>query len=622
MLSYFAMIWDEDDPVATASALNIRSRMASDSLEPNPHFTRRGFALFDFARAPYDGNILALPSAPDGVGGAIFGNLFDRFGNSLSARGFTAIGDALSSRICRSRGDVLLRDYWGSYVAFLDCGDRFVIIRDPTASMPCFHANQCGVTLVFSHLQDCSFIDRSAFTLNRDFISKLVIYDKVQTGETGLNEVRELLGGERLVVTSTRTMTELAWDPRDFAADVFVPEKKEAARRLMETSQMVVKAWASRFDRVDVSLSGGLDSAIVLACLIRATGTRDICALHYRLESGDLSEENYARSAATLAGVPLEIIHVRPSNFLPDVTSHPATARPYRSFIGEAPSPAGNTPPGRRAALFTGQGGDHLFLEHRTPLAFADHVLAHGLSAETLPALLRSSRLSQRSIWEVLRACLPGLVLGRRVSTMQTAIRHRQMTMAAFFHAGASMDGALPEWVSDAKGLPPAKFLQVSSLQHMMQVADSATRPRTMAVLHPLISQPLMELCLRLPVSLLLANGESRGLAREAFRDMIPDSIRRRMTKGSASGYFMEFLEANSETLANALRSGALAELGLMDRDELERMTRRENLGIHGLGRSLLVTYAIEAWLRTWTRIIDTPGRQTSYSPQAQHECR
>jgi len=205
---------------------------------------------------------------------------------------------------------------------------------------------------------------------------------------------------------------------------------------------------------------------------------------------------------------------------------------------------------------------------------------------------------------------------------MQTAIRHRQMTMAAFVHAGASMDVALPEWVSVAKALPPAKFLQVSSLHHMVQVADSATRPKTMAVLHPLISQPLMELCLRLPVSLLSANGESRGLAREAFRDMIPDSIRRRMTKGSASGYFMEFLEANSETLAKALRSGALTELGLMDRDELERMTRRENLGIHGLGRSLLVTYAIEAWLRTWTRIIDTPGRQTSYSPQAQHECR
>tara|TARA_R110000796_G_scaffold14588_3_gene47716 strand:- start:92 stop:454 length:363 start_codon:yes stop_codon:yes gene_type:complete len=119
-----------------------------------------------------------------------------------------------------------------------------------------------------------------------------------------------------------------------------------------------------------------------------------------------------------------------------------------------------------------------------------------------------------------------------------------------------------------------------------------------------------MELCLRLPVSLLLANGESRGLARQAFSGRIPDSIRRRMTKGSASSYFMEFLEANSETLAKTLRSGVLAELGLMDRDELERMTRRENLSAHRIGRSLLVAYAIEAWLRTWTRIIGTPDRQ------------
>tara|TARA_R110000850_G_scaffold62_1_gene225 strand:- start:21182 stop:23017 length:1836 start_codon:yes stop_codon:yes gene_type:complete len=610
MLSYFAMIWEEEDPAAADLVTDIRSRIERDGLAPYSHFARPGLELFDFSRLPFGGNILALPNSPDGMGGAIFGSLFDRSGKSLSASDIAASDPPFSSRICRSRGDELLRDYWGSYIGFLDCGDRCVIVRDPSASLPCFHADQCGVTLVFSHLQDCRFIDRSAFTLNRDFISKLVIYDKVQTGETGLNEVRELLGGERLVVTSTRTMTELAWDPRDFAADVLLPDQKEAERRLAETSQMVVKAWASRFDRVDVSLSGGLDSAIVLACLADAQRGRDVGAIHYRLESGDLSEESHAKSAAALAGIPLETIRVRPNSVLPNVAAHPPTARPYRSFIGEAPSLAGRISPGERAALFTGQGGDHLFLERRTPLAFADHILTHGLFAGTLPALLRASRLSQRSIWEVLYVCLPALLLGRRESVMQSAFRHRQETMSGHVDAGPSVDASLPEWVRNAKGLPPAKFLQVSSLPHMVQVSDSATRPDAAAIVHPLISQPLMELCLRLPVSLLLANGESRGLARQAFSGRIPDSIRHRMTKGSASSYFMEFLEANSETLAKTLRSGVLEELGLMDRDELEKMTRRENLSAHRIGRSLLVAYAIEAWLRTWTRIIGKRDRQ------------
>ena len=455
-------------------------------------------------------------------------------------------------------------------MGFLDCGDRFLVVRDPTAAQPCFHADQGGVTLVFSHLQDCPFIDRFALSLNLGFLSKLLVYDKIQTGETGL----------------------------------------KAAGHLRATSAMVVQARAARYETVHVSLSGGLDSAIVLACLAGATGTGRVGALHYRLASGDLSEAAEARAAAAFAGIPLEIAEIAPNRDLPDVTAHPATARPYRSFIGETPFPSRRRDPDGRAALFTGQGGDHLFLERRSPLAFADHVLAHGLTAETLPALLRAARLSQRSIWDVLLACLPALAFGRRESVMQSAIRHRQETVAALLHGRTRLDGAFPEWAGAARGLPPAKFLQVSSLPHMVQVADAASHPDAPDLVHPLISQPLMTLCLRLPVSLLSANGESRGLARQAFDGMIPDRIRRRMTKGSASGFFMEFLEANAGPLGDALRSGVLIELGLIDRTDLAGMTRQARAGVHGLGRSLLIAYTIEAWLRTWTGIIGNPGKR------------
>jgi len=610
MLSYFAMIWSPSDPLAEGTASEIRARLTRDRAAPAGRFAGRGFELFDLTHAIYDRNILALPVTPDPFGGAIFGALFDKAGNPVSSRDFAARGTTLSSRICGSRGDVLFKDYWGSYVGFLDCGDRFVIVRDPTASLPCFHTDQRGVTLVFSHLQNVTFIDRSAFSLNLGFLSKLLIYDKIQNGETGLREVRELLGGERLEITARGKRTHLAWDPRAIAGDVFAPDQDAAARHLLDTTRMVVNAQSSRFDTVHVSLSGGLDSAIVLACLTGAAGRRDVSARHYSLESGDLSEENYARSAATFAHLPLEIVRISPYKALPDVTAHPATARPYRSFIGDTPPLTGCFEPGVRAALFTGQGGDHLFLERRTPLVFADHVLAHGLTSGALSSLLLAARLSQQSIWHVLLACLPGLLTGRRDSVMESAIRHRQESVAASAHGRTSLDGVLPEWASAAKGLPPAKFLQVSSLPHMVQLADRATLPDGWAVVHPLISQPLMELCLHLPVSLLLANGESRGLARQAFDGVIPNAIRRRMTKGSASSYFMEFLEANADPLVDALRSGALIELGLMNRADLDTMTRPDNLGVRGLGRSLLIAYTIEAWLRTWTAIIGTPGKR------------
>ena len=83
MLSYFAMIWEEKDPSAADLVTQIRLRMERDGLAPYSHFARPGLELFDFSRLPFGGNILALPNSPDGMGGAIFGSLFDRSAHAV-----------------------------------------------------------------------------------------------------------------------------------------------------------------------------------------------------------------------------------------------------------------------------------------------------------------------------------------------------------------------------------------------------------------------------------------------------------------------------------------------------------------------------------------------------------
>jgi asparagine synthase (glutamine-hydrolysing) len=114
------------------------------------------------------------------------------------------------------------------------------------------------------------------------------------------------------------------------------------------------------------------------------------------------------------------------------------------------------------------------------------------------------------------------------------------------------------------------------------------------------MSQPLIELCLRLPVYLLSLGGVSRGLARQAFKGHLPDRVRLRMTKGEATRYFIDQLRLNRPLLLETLVDGELVSHGIVDRKDVETFLQEDQFLTHPAGRMILVYYAIEAWLRTW----------------------
>ncbi|WP_143435507.1 asparagine synthase-related protein [Henriciella aquimarina] len=126
--------------------------------------------------------------------------------------------------------------------------------------------------------------------------------------------------------------------------------------------------------------------------------------------------------------------------------------------------------------------------------------------------------------------------------------------------------------------------------------------------LHPLISQPLIDLSLRLPTYRLCVNGISRGLARLAFKDAVPDPIRHRMTKAGATHYFIDFLDSNRPKILDALGNGELVQHGLIRREDVDTFLSGDRIRIQSLGRMALVYYSIEAWLRTWRSALRAPS--------------
>jgi asparagine synthase (glutamine-hydrolysing) len=598
MAAFFAMSWTQRDPEANQQAQHILQRIGTRHDRDLDRFDRDGFALVHLDPARRDAAILPLQGNHKSTSGAIFGTLFRRQQTS-SPGPVAALAPIEADGIVRSEGETLISDFWGRYVAFLPSGSGLFVMTDPSSAIPCFYCRQGKLRLAFSNLELCEFIDIRDFSPNLRFVRTLLAYDKVQTGETGLENVFELGLGQCVRMGQTADELSQVWDPRTIASKVWRPPSEEAKGALGKTIDHCVACWAHGRSDIRLQLSGGVDSALVAAALARTARPDAVEAVHIRLQSGDPSEAHHARSVANRLGLRYSEVAFSGDEPLPPADGHPRSVRPYREFTGGTQLARSLALHGRESAtLFTGQGGDHLFQEVRTSDGFADYLKTVGPGRNTGRELLNAARLSGRSVWSVLAATLPLLV--SRTGPPATAPRITRLNRAAC--EGLDLDALLPAWARQGGGLPPAKASQVNSLLHMIHVRSGLPLPDRIAMVHPLVSQPLIELCLTLPIYLLCLNGQPRGLLRAAMRDRLPDAVRLRRSKGDASRFYMQQLTSNRTRLAETLADGHLVRLGLLDKADIDAFLKDESYTLHQYGRTLFACYAIESWLRAWSR--------------------
>jgi asparagine synthase (glutamine-hydrolysing) len=148
-------------------------------------------------------------------------------------------------------------------------------------------------------------------------------------------------------------------------------------------------------------------------------------------------------------------------------------------------------------------------------------------------------------------------------------------------------------------------------LAYYSSFTRSARPERTM----PLVSQPLVELCLRIPSYVFIRSGRDRALARRAFAPDLPGEIIRRYAKGRADEHARDILAANVTFVRELLLDGVLVRRGLLNRASLEQYLARDrapedvDAADFQYNEILQEHICTEAWLRTWlTSSSGSPG--------------
>lgn len=588
MYHFVALAWDRADREARAVALQMEASLRSSPADWEPQLSAEGLSVF--AQPPRDPALRSY-RLPDEAG-VVLGRLYPD----------EPLSSATTEEILKSAGKHLVRHFWGGYIALLSDRERCrsYAIRDCSGKLPCYYTRHRNVTIWFADLADLEPLQLPPFNINWEYLAAFIYSSQMQVRTCGFEEVTEILAGECVEVCGHEVRQSAIWDPSEIWRDSQLDHYEDAVSELREVTQKCVDAWAQTYNPVLLSLSGGFDSSLLLGCLRNSPTHTDITCLHQFTAASYDDERRYARLAAARAGTPLlEVPMDEAAGFDERLLAGPRTLKPTVPGLSRfLEIDVINRVAKQKGAhtLWTGQGGDHLFLQTADFLSARDYRLAHGIAPGLIAAVRDAAELSRQPYWFVLRSVLRAAPKSDQPSN--------EPVRPPYFLTRKALPESVDEYVShpwtrQAHDLPPGKQMQIRLLAEVINRHRPIPHLELAPQHHPLMSQPLIETCLRIPTYLLIRGGRERALARETFADRLPQEIIRRRDKGSIVSHTTEMLRQGEPFVRKVLLNGVLATSGIIAPDQLEphivqgQPFREEHL------LPILACIAAEIWVRT-----------------------
>jgi asparagine synthase (glutamine-hydrolysing) len=570
------------DSFADAPA-RLDARLSELGLEPAP--ATRSSRLWIERGGPR----ILLP----GGRGMVVGTLFER-SEAESPACVQQIDARTSDAIVGTKGRHLLENFWGSYVALLELPEGGVaMLRDPSAGQPAWFSSGPEVELFFSDPLIAVRLRLVDPTIDSEFVRHWLVRPHLRTSRTGLATVTELPPGT-LRRSSGAGEPELAWSPWGFAAaSSQIADFDEAAAALRLEARRTIPAYARGARAPLLELSGGLDSSIVAAVL--AEQAVSFSSVNFATASPDGDERRYARLAAAASGSSLA--ELRQQDEALDLTSRrPLTARPGLSPVLEPIHDAfSRHAEAVGADLFlSGTGGDSLFCYLNTAAPVVDTALLNG--PRSAGAAIRDvAELCECTIWTAARHALRKATRARRPRSWR-----RDESFLAPVVARIEAQEETHPWLNPPRSALPGKREHVEALVSILFFLDRMPATPGIPAVYPLMAQPLLELCLRIPTWMWIRDGRNRAVARAAFADLLPPEITHRRGKGRLESMCARAFVENRAGLRELLLDGLLSRDRLLDRPALESFLGAEPQPEDMRHFRVFDLATLELWRRSW----------------------
>ena len=604
MLRYLAFTWNCANEPACAAARLLQQKWGEKRKPWQHKLICEGMSVY-WTRLPTDAAQECLMEHNAGV---VLGTLFRRGPQSDSPSiQCTDLNDRETDAILASSGQHLIQRYWGSYIAlFKDSATRMRrLLVSPVGSLPCFHSQFQGVDVFYSRMEDSLDLGLS-YSFNWNYISAHLAVGGISGQHTALNEVTEVKPGEAFLIDdSGNRRIDLLWNPARIATTEVLDDASVAARRVRDCALACVHSVAALYEEITLYLSGGLDSSIVCSLLNEVGANSRVTCVNLYTDGSNSDERHFARLVAKRASSRLievkrreielercgEAAHTAIIYGYSTRMEHARTAESIRESFGEV-------------ALFTGNGGDEIFDRNGVEWAARDFLCTRGLRPSLARVCFDVAFLNRLSIWHVLwksirrqdgpAAAFDGLLTGWRARAAEKGLLNQEVI--------AALDGN-PEcchpWLHHLGKLPPGKVRHILALSTKCNDNPFA-KPDEPEIVNPLMSQPLVELCLQIPSYVHIRGGVDRAVARQAFVDILPPEIIDRTTKGGCIEHDKRLLARNLSFVREILGNGTLVRRKLVDPRRITAVLSDRPSRSKAISPDVMNVFNVEFWLRQW----------------------
>lgn len=604
MFRYLTFAWNSADESATAAARVLAGRLDGNQAKWLPVMRQPGIEVRYVASSSEASRAYLLPRGR----GVVLGTLFVRQIDQPSHLVNGDLSEPEAQAIVASGGRKLFESYWGRYVAFIRDANRQTswVLRDPTGGLPCYSCTVDGVTIYFTELDDV--IGVRPLSVNWDYVARaLCVTGGLQTHETGFHEIGQVLGGECVEAAGQATRSFM-WDPWAIAQST-LDDPIQATAAVRRTVADVVHCWASCHSNVLHGV-GGLDSAIVAACLASAPSRPRFTCYTYFSQGAGSDERHFARLVARRAGVELIELERTPVWDLEPLLSAARPSPAFQNHTSYIEPSFVEGPLARKigaTAITSGFGGDQLFVQG-CPKSALEYAVRHGIGSACWSMALDDACMEGESVWTVLFEVVRAVVFRRFEAPLALLVGNRALMpdhlLSATNHNLQILHPQIRRWIEltsrggGHKGIASGKILQVHQLLYPPAARNPLAPADDPELISPLYSQPLLELCLRIPTFVHVDRGQDRVIARRAFRDLLPPEVISRWGKGLWEEQAAGLLQHNIRFVRDLLMGGELVRRGLLIRSRIEERLSCHTSRLSISNVEIFDAIFAEAWLR------------------------
>lgn len=471
-------------------------------------------------------------------------------------------------------------------VAWREPDGGLALARDAIGERSLFYA-PVGSRLVFAStikaLLETGLLARK---LNLAAVATYLTYAYLPGRETLVEGIYKLLPGEILRFRDGHTHSSVLWSlPAEIQTEGY-PDEERLRRELRKRLEAAVACRLPKGEPVGATLSGGLDSSLVVA-LARRLHTGRVVTFSISFGEGYANELPFSTLVAKHCGTEHRVVELSPE----------AVLRHFDESIGLLSDPIGDplTVPNallfRAAAsevgvLLNGEGGDPCFGGPKNlPMLLAE-LFDNGYGASQEESFSR-----QRSYLRAHQKCYDDLSLMLAPDLRQAiADNWLERQLSPYFED--------PRWMSFVTKLMAINVI-FKGAHHILPKVDAISAPYGVAARSPLFDRNIVEMAFAIPPQLKLRGSVEKYLLKQAVKDLLPAAIIERPKSGMlvpVEGWFQgPLLPYARERLLDGL-----TQYGLIEREYLERLLAGHLGGLRPRrGAKIWLLVTLEAWLRT-----------------------